>query len=154
MPGRWPKPDFILPVRSARGQLRGKTENTLAILIPPQNQLTVPEEGIAACPLPVTSLPDILPLSREQRKHIFQFLLTLPEQLLVIFSVKLRSCLWIPQRQGDGYQGNWKELARRRSDFSGYFFVLYLGWMLCQTNQMGVFLFWRNKAIIYLKKDW
>lgn len=44
-----PKPDFILPAWCVRGELRGKTENT--VLIPPQNQLTVPGGGNSSLPL-------------------------------------------------------------------------------------------------------
>lgn len=51
------------------------------------------EEGTAACPSPGISLPDTLPLPKEQRKLVSQLLLTLPEQILVIFSEKFRSCL-------------------------------------------------------------
>lgn len=54
VPGSWPKPDFILPAKSVKGELRelrGKTEITLAVLIPPQNQLTGPGGGNSSLPL-------------------------------------------------------------------------------------------------------
>lgn len=151
MPGSWPKPDFILPARSPRGELRGKRENTLAIFISPQNQLTVPGGGNSSLPL-TSHLPAWHLASSQGAKETHFPVPAGPAwtaTCYILWKVK-KLCLntttsrwWLP-----------RELAGRRSDFSGYFFVLYLGWMFFQTNQMGVFPSWRNKAVIYLKKNW